>query len=208
MASLPMKDCATPLEDARLLYADDYMAYVSSGVGEMGIDPPIFIRRQFPGVPPAPPSPAPSPKPPLASKWGAVWFKGLLPTAITNPVPLRGLSGKTQDIPVTQWGYAGWPPGPRPHPYKWTDPRTNITWTRAVMDGKWLYQSSVDERYYITASNLYELQGLRKDTDGLIIDSPKGTASEHWWEKEYFGVKAGWLAALGVGGYLLCKKGR
>lgn len=205
MASMPMKDCATPLEDARLLHANDYMKLVSSGIsglaGGGGHGGHHHGGGRWGGG---------------GYGWGGPYWGGgfdednvyVLPVVVGTS-GLGGLSGKTQDIPVTQWGYAGWPPGPRPHPYKWTDPRTGTTWTRSVMDGKWLYQSSVDERYYITASNLYELQGLKKDTDGLIVESPKGKAEpEHWWEQEILGVKAGWLAALGVGGYLLCQKRR
>lgn len=207
MASLPLKDCTTPLEDFRLLYSKDYMRLVSSGIGDMGIDRPIMIGP-YSGMtltrPRLPPRTPPIPSIPTTRNG---------PWKIANPIPafplLNGLEGKTQDIPVTQWGYGGWPPGPQPHPHQWTEPRSGITWTRTVLDGKWLYQSSQDERYYITASNLYELQGLRKDTDGLIVDKPKGSAApENWWEKKFFGVQVGWLAALAVGGYVLTRKGR
>ncbi len=199
MASLPMMDCTTPLEDFRLLHSIDYMRLVSSGISGLGHGGGGRWRGRSGG-------------------WGgpAYWGGGfdednvyVLPVVVGTS-GMDSLSGKTQDIPVTQWGYAGWPPGPRPHPHHWTDPRTGTTWTRTVMDGKWLYQSSVDERYYITASNLYELQGLKKDTDGLIVEPPKGVAEpEHWWEQEIFGVKAGWLAAGAAGAFLLCgQKGK
>lgn len=153
MASLPMKDCTTPLEDAKLLFANDYMRFVSSGVSGLG-------------------------------------------TVVTNPA----------------YGPNAWPPGPRPDPYKWTDPKTSTTWTLVLLDGKWLYQSSKDQRYFISASNLYDLQGVHKDPDsGLALGPVRGTPhpDQEWHLSKWTigGLGAGWVILGGLGLYSLLQKG-
>ncbi len=77
-----------------------------------------------------------------------------------------------------------------------------------LLDGKWMYQSSKDQRVYITTSNLYELQGLRHDTDGIPVEPPRGEfhPPEGLSTWTLGGLSAGWLIALGLGGYLLFKK--
>ncbi len=155
-----ISDCTTPLEDAKLLYAQDYMKYVSSGIRGLGAA-----------------------------------------SAIT------------------------WPPGARPEPYSWRDPRSGIKWTLVMLDGKWMYQDGT-KRQYISPSNIYDLMGVKKsiETGNVVLgQNIPGTPNTKTQDKlpapptpveqagitlstlSLGGLSAGWLIVLGVGGYMAYK---
>lgn len=150
---MAVKDCTTQVEDLKLLYANDYMRFVSSGMTGLGASP------------------------------------------------------------------VSWPPGPRPEPYSWTD-HNGTTWTLVLLDGKWMYRDGV-HNLYVSASNLYDMMGITKDTDGKppegaavpgISHADKEALSKPPKKKGFDltklqlgGLGAGWLIVLGVGGYYAYK---
>lgn len=109
--------------------------------------------------------------------------------------------------------YGVWPPGPKPEPYMWTAPNGG-NWTRTLLDGKWMYQWSKDDRMYISASNLYDLMGVKKDPDtllavGKIPGIPEPDEDKKYWHIGGHRIKPVW-AVLGAFA-LYCvfdKKGR
>lgn len=150
---LAKHDCATQVEDLKLLYAQDYLKLVSG------------------------------------------------PEQSAGPFP-------TDTVPPMN-AYNAWPPGPRPMPEKWTDPSTKTTWTRVLLDAKWMYNSSADKRLFITASALYELIGVRKSNEtgfAAKADIPQDPFSlTKWWGS----LSNGWKVAGGAAVlYLLYGKKR
>lgn len=99
--------------------------------------------------------------------------------------------------------YSAWPPGPQPTPASWTDDNTGTTWTRVKLDGKWVYRSSRDPRFYIMTSELYELMGVPKNPEtGFVEELPHQAYSFEFLIKKY-GV---WILVGGLA-LLLSKKG-
>ncbi len=176
MALTAISDCTTPLEDMKLLNASDYMKLVSSGIGSYG---PVMRQGN--------------------SNFGRRSNSPHLPWASGGYTEPR-LAGLSDDDVETNpvYGINAWPPGPQPSPYKWSAPN-GTTWTRVLLDGKWLYQSSKDARYYISASNLYDIMGVAKQPEtGLAISPIPGEeppfSLERWLKKTNPGYLA--LGAL------------
>ncbi len=109
--------------------------------------------------------------------------------------------------------YGSWPPGPRPEPYRWKAP-DGTTWTLVELDGKWMYQSSKNKRMFISTSNLYELMGIRKDPETMVVVEPipgehhKDPNESNWLALKIGGVGLGVLVLGGIGAYLILKKKR
>ncbi len=148
MSLKPIKDCTTVVEDAKLLYAKDYMALVSPSTTGMGA-------------------------------WSGAW-----------------------------------PPGPKPEPYKWTDPKSGVTWTLVALDLAWRYRSSKTGEF-ISPSNLYDLMNIRKDPEtgaslpGQKIPgtpNPEKVPPSFWDNWKIGGLSAGWVILGGLGVYSLVKK--
>ncbi len=148
MPLVALKDCTTAVEDAKLLYAKDYMALVSSGMG------------------------------------------------------------KVDSVP-----YGAWPPGQRPEPYKWTDPRTGDTWTLTSLDLAWRYRNS-RTKDFISPSALYDLMGIKKYAEnGAIVPGQvipgehhdTGEPKSNWSNWTIGGLGAGWAILGGIGIYALVK---
>lgn len=195
-----LNDCTSQVEDYRLDNAGDYMALVSSGL-KKGQEYPARPTDQdgdedddfelFYGVKNDP-------------NYKKLNMSGLGCGADCNCSCNKGMSGDLGP------NYGAWPPGPKPDPYKWTSP-DDETWTRILFDGKWMYQSSKDERMYISASNLYDIMGVKKDPDTLLAVGPiPGKLSEKEeetpWQKinknKIAGIGVGWLA-IGIAGIAL-----
>lgn len=112
----------------------------------------------------------------------------------------KGVSGLRGDLGPN---YGAWPPGPKPEPFKWKDPNGE-TYTRTLLDGKWMYQLESDPRLYISASNLYDQMGVKKDANLLAISpipgSPEPVEKFDWKHWKIGNYGAGWviLGALGL----------
>ncbi len=103
--------------------------------------------------------------------------------------------------------YGSWPPGPKPIPERWTAPN-GTTWARTLLDNKWMYRSSEDSRLYISASNLYDIMGLRKDENTLIPTGRIPGDMDDWKNWKIGGIGAGWVLLGAFGLYSVLKKGR
>lgn len=195
-----LSDCTTQVADYRLDNAGDYMSLVSSGLkkgqdhpdrpkDDQGFDQDDF--QVFYGVKSDPN------------------YKNMTMSGLGCGDNCNCSCNQNKGMGDYSLGpnYGKWPPGPKPDPYKWTS-SDGEAWTRMNLDGKWVYQSSKDDRMYISASNLYDLMGVKKDPDTLlavgVIPGQLHEKEESAWEKinkhKIAGIGAGWLA-LGVIGF-------
>jgi len=223
-------DCTTLVEDYRLDNANDYMRLVSSGmtlesqemadkkIANNGDDFELFYGVK---------------NDPSYGKYKEGIMSGLLGLGCGGDCQCasckanRGVSGfGCEGNPTCHCGgastvgfsgnlgsnYSAWPPGPRPDPYKWTDPKSGTTYTLVMLDSKWMYQSSRDKRLFITTSNLYDLMGVKKDPETLTPTTPvpgemhpDQIQAQGWSNWQVAGVGAGWLIVAGLVGYAAYK---
>ncbi len=226
MALMSMSDCTTPLEDMKLLNAKDYMALVSSGLSGFGDDPPSVFSSQVQSITDvitaiaakfAPRDGVSKPRRgqryeyPWYPDWGTPAPAPVQNQPFVDPRFVSGLGIFTDELSglgdadevktYPTYGVNSWVPGPRPEPLKWTNPSDGVTWSQKLVDGKWVYQSSKDERYYISTSNLYDLMRLHKNPESGLVTGPIPGTQTRYFKPDDIDPK--WWLLGGIGLFIL-----
>ncbi len=231
-------DCTAQVENYRLDNAGDYMSLVSSGMTGLGEDglPTVII----PGYPKKYGNYVLTTDGEKDDAGNTIYYYynkyngGKMSTKDVLDIVRYGASrnmsglgcGENCDCPCNKnkisglgeineyvkSGYGAWPPGPEPTPYQWTA-KDGSTWTRELIDGKWMYRWSTDPRLFVTVSNLYDMMGVQKDPGTLrAIGKVPGIPNEpmkpfDWQHWKIGGYGAGWVI-LGAAGLLAIIQGK